>query len=482
MTLGSIAIVGLGPGDLDQVDQATLRLLTDPASTVLVRTLDHPAARQLAERRTLESGDARYEAATDFDAAYRSIARRVVELARSETVVFAVPGSPLVGERTVPIIRQLAGEAGLEVTVHPARSFIDLALEAVGIDPLDHGLQVLDAQALPDPLVLHLPTLIGHVVHEVALADVVAGLSRIVSDQAPVTVLRELGTAAAEALTVPLGEVDPAWAGLRTTLYVPPQETGLAGVVNTMRRLRQACPWDREQTHRSLAKNLVEETYELLEALAGLPAAAPGGTPDFGAYADVEEELGDVLLQVLFHTAMAEEAGAFTIDDVAEVLRRKLVRRHPHVFGDRQADTPDEVLANWEQIKRSEKEHVGEAVPPGLPALARAAKVQKRAAGVGFDWAEARPVIEKLREEADELAAVLDDPDAAERELGDLLFTLVNLARHLKLDSELALRASVDRFAARFRHMELHGGDLRGRTPEELDALWEEAKRALTEG
>jgi MazG family protein len=234
----------------------------------------------------------------------------------------------------------------------------------------------------------------------------------------------------------------------------------------------------------------------LVDAVSALPVEAPGGEPDWVAYSAVEEELGDLLLQVLFHTVMAEEAGAFTIDDVAEGLRRKLVRRHPHVFGEVEASTPGEVLRNWEAIKSGEQaagrsspdrppsRSLMDGVPASMGGLARAAKLQKRAASVGFDWEGPAGVVPKLAEELGELSEVIDQPEKAEREIGDLLFTLVNLTRHLGLDSEVALRGAVARFEARFRRMEELEESLPGRSLAQLDELWERAKaeEGLREG
>ena len=220
----------------------------------------------------------------------------------------------------------------------------------------------------------------------------------------------------------------------------------------------------------------------MVEAIARLPVEAPGGEPDFVAYDEVEDELGDVLLQVLFHSAMARQAGAFDVEDVAERLREKLVRRHPHVFGDVEATTPEEVLQNWEQIKQEEKRRASlmDDVPAGLPGMERAAKLQRRAATVGFDWEGAKPVLDKIFEETAELGEVLADRVVAERELGDLLFTVVNLARHLHIDSEIALRRAADRFERRFRSME-EAADLATLSAAELEDLWETAKLMTTD-
>lgn len=270
--------------------------------------------------------------------------------------------------------------------------------------------------------------------------------------------------------------VDPALGGYRTSLFIDAEPGGLIGVVQTMRRLRDECPWDREQTHQTLVKNLVEEVYELIAAIGNLPSQ---GT-DWVAYAAVEDELGDVLLQVLFHEAIGREAGALDINSVSEVLRQKLVRRHPHVFADVEAGSAEEVKVNWDRIKSEERgtspESALDGVPEGMPALHRSAKIQNRAAKIGFDWDTASQVIPKIREELDEVEAAVGDAAATEDEIGDLLFSVINLARHLGVDPELALRASTRSFEERLRLMEAEG-PLDGLTIDQLNERWERAKR-----
>jgi tetrapyrrole methylase family protein/MazG family protein len=248
--------------------------------------------------------------------------------------------------------------------------------------------------------------------------------------------------------------------------------------VDIMARLRgeDGCPWDREQTSESIKPYLVEETYEVLEAI------------DEQDPAKLKEELGDLMLQIVFHAQMAEEAGAFTVRDVLAAINDKLVRRHPHVFGDVKADTAQEVLFNWEQIKQTERRREkGQAslldgVPRELPALLRAHRLQEKASRVGFDWQEAQEVFRKVEEELAELRAAMQG-QAAERveaELGDLLFALVNLSRFLAVNPEEALRKTIARFIARFRYIEeelaRRGRSLRQASLEEMDALWAEAK------
>lgn len=247
-----------------------------------------------------------------------------------------------------------------------------------------------------------------------------------------------------------------------------------ARLVAIMERLRgpDGCPWDREQTPASIAPYCLEEAYEVVDAI------------DEGIPEKLRDELGDLLLQVVFHAQMAKEAGSFDIDGVIGSISEKLVRRHPHVFrraeGD-EATTPEEVLTRWSEIKKKEgREHLFDGIPKALPALLRATRMGEKASSVGFDWKNPAGVVEKLDEELREFKAALPDRDRLEDEFGDLLFTLANLARHLKVDPETALRKATEKFDRRFRKMELaaraEGRELNTMTPEELERLWERAK------
>jgi tetrapyrrole methylase family protein/MazG family protein len=238
-----------------------------------------------------------------------------------------------------------------------------------------------------------------------------------------------------------------------------------------MSELRQKCPWDRRQTHDSLKKYLIEETYEVLDAIE---------KRDWEA---LKEELGDLLLQPVFHAKLAEEAGRFNIDDVVDHLCKKLIERHPHVFGEEEAKTAEEVLKNWEKRKLEKRKSVLEGVPKHLPALMRAEKLQKKAAKVGFDWQALGEVKEKVHEEWREFWEALEsgDKEKIEHEFGDLLFALVNLARFLKIDPEEALQKANERFIKRFSVVEQKvkesGKGWEEFTLEELDRFWEEAKK-----
>jgi len=234
------------------------------------------------------------------------------------------------------------------------------------------------------------------------------------------------------------------------------------------------CPWDKEQTHTSLRKNLLEETHEVIEAI------------DSADMPHLKEELGDLLLQIVFHSQLAYQEGAFNLNDVVETITAKMIRRHPHIFGDVQAADAETVLTNWEAIKKQEKAGQPESssimskLPPTLPALLKAEKVQQKAHRVGFDWDNAEGPKQKIREELAEVDAALAGDGDVEEEIGDLLFSAVNLARFAKVDPEQALNRSVQKFVRRFQAMEqkimLDKKDFGNYTVEELDILWEESK------
>ncbi len=252
-------------------------------------------------------------------------------------------------------------------------------------------------------------------------------------------------------------------------------------LIEIMRLLRggEGCPWDREQTHGSLRRYLIEETYEVLETI------------DEKDSSRMCEELGDLLLQVVFHAQIASENGSFDVGDVIDGISRKLVKRHTHVFGDDKAETPNKVISNWESIKKKEKgiqlhTDVLRDVPRGLPALMRSCKVQRKAAQVGFDWDNIEDVFNKVLEEAEELGQVYKSKNV-ERitdEIGDMLFSVVNLARFLDVEPELALSGTIEKFIDRFEYVECRaaecGRKMKDMSLKELDGFWEEAKEAMS--
>jgi MazG family protein len=244
-------------------------------------------------------------------------------------------------------------------------------------------------------------------------------------------------------------------------------------LIEIMQRVKTECPWDKQQTHESIRQFLLEETYEVIEAI------------DIQSDHSLLEELGDLQCQVIFHSLLAEERGAFTIKDVCTVIADKLVRRHPHVFGTVSVKNSDEVLKNWEHIKLSEgkKQSVLDGVPKDLPALTKAHRIQSKAGHVGFDWNTAEQVMDKINEELKEFqcSLVRNDKDAMEEELGDVLFSIVNIARKAEINPEDALRRTINKFIKRFHFIEeklkLQGVEPKEATLEQMDALWNEAKK-----
>ncbi len=480
----TITILGLGPGDPAHLTRQAWHVLSE-ADEVYLRTRRHPTAAGLPTHLSLHSCDDLYETADDFAAVYEAIAQRIVALGRRpEGVLYAVPGHPLVGESSVQRILIRAREEDLAVRIVEGLSFVEPVLSVLGIDGLA-GLQLADATDLAaahhPPLDPDRPALIGQLYGRQLASEVKLTLMNGYTDDHPVTLVRAAGTDDGVTITVPLYELDRSQTvDHLTTLYVPPlnHAAGLPVFQDTVARLRapDGCPWDREQTHQSLRANLLEEAYEVLAAL------------DAGDDDRLCEELGDLLMQIALHVQIATEEGSFRFADVIGRIDGKLRRRHPHVFGDLAVEGTAEVLRNWEAIKASERgasagetDHPSrlEGVPAILPALARAQALGDRAARAGFDWPDLEGVLEKVGEEVGELRSD-DEPQARARELGDLLFSLVNLARWLGIDAEGALRGTCDRFVRRYIRMEqearARGLDLAALPLAEQDALWERAK------
>ena len=454
--MGSITIVGLGPGPFGCLSLETWDVIRQ-APKLLLRTAVHPTVEDLRSRGVnFTSYDTFYDQGEDFDSVYRAIADDVIEQARVADVVFAVPGSPMVAEKTVGLIREAAVAAGLPIVVLPGMSFFELLCNRLGIDP-QQGLTLVDAlevETLPKDLATGL--VITQVFSPLVASELKLALMERLPDEAPVIVARHLGLPDESVTTVPLFELDrQAGFDHLTSVYAPPASTGgerfeLDPLVKVMSRLRSpdGCPWDIEQSHATLRRYIIEEVYEVLEAI------------DEQDPTHLCEELGDLLLQIVFHARMAEEAGDFSMQDVVDTVTEKLIRRHPHVFGDISVQDAAEVIVNWDAIKRREKKQKPKSaldgVPQGLPALLRANKLQMKAAKVGFDWDDIAPVWDKVAEELAELrqAATSGDPAEIEDELGDVVFAVVNLGRFLGVETEVALNRANNKFSRRFFQVE----------------------------
>jgi tetrapyrrole methylase family protein/MazG family protein len=553
--LATITILGLGPGDAALLTRQAWDLLQS-SRVLYLRTAVHPTVAALPPHLELRPFDALYECAGAFGEVYDRIAEELVARAGAgEDVLYAVPGHPLVAEATTRRLLALARERGIPTRVVAGLSFVEPVCAALALDPLEYGLQLLDAldlmlsdegrelrtedatdsflgppssvlawseiqgigpytpPLLPFPLAATRPALICQVYNRRVASHAKLSLMERYPADHPVTLVRAAGVAGQERVwTVPLHELDHQ-DGLDhlTCAYLPPLPPladlrGPEGVSYIVARLLGpgGCPWDREQTHQSIRKDFLEETYEALEAL------------DAGDMHALAEELGDVLLHVLMHGEMARQAGEFDLGDVYEHIAAKLIRRHPHVFGPVEAggwrleasdaeqassrkpqvSSSDEVIVNWDAIKRQERASNGQSprglldgIPAGLPALMAAQETIRKVSKAGFDTADQSWPWNKLHEEIDELhraAHAEQHADAMaraariEEEFGDLLLAASKLAYRLKLDAESALRAATAKFRRRFaaveRRLQQQGRDLTAISTAEKEALWREAK------
>ncbi len=480
--MSGIILLGLGPGDPEKLTREAWEVLNH-TDTVWLRTRQHPIVPFLPPGLKIESFDDLYENSDSFDQVYGSIVEKVLEMGKTlQGVVYAVPGDPFVAEATCPAIAERARTLDLPLKIVNGLSFLEPVFAALRLDPfprliLMDAIEVSQAQmpAFPPDA----PVLVAQVYSRLVAAEVKVTLNTIYPDDHPVRLVHAAGTNNEIIEDIKLYEIDRSEnIGLLTALFIPPlgEGTSFEAFQEIVARLRapDGCPWDREQTHQSLRPHLIEEAYE---ALAAMDANDPK---------EMEEEFGDLLLQIVLNAQIAGEEGEFTMADVLKSIHDKIVRRHPHVFGDLRVEGTQGVLKNWEKLKALEREESLEpekglldGVPLALPALAQAQEYQDRANRVGFDWKEIRGVLDKVAEEIQEVREVTDEEEL-KAELGDLFFALVNLARWKKVDAESALRGANMRFRNRFGYVEKKarqdGRILSEMSLDEMEVLWQEAK------
>jgi tetrapyrrole methylase family protein/MazG family protein len=484
----AFTIVGLGPGDGRYLTREAWRVLSG-AGSIAVRTSRHPAVADLPDGVRVISFDDVYESTGSFEEVYASITKNVLEMGRvaekgGADVVYAVPGHPLVGESTVTAILAQAEAEGLAVEIVDGLSFVEPTLTALGQDAFE-GLQLFDALDIAryshPPINSDLPALLGQVYDRFVASEVKLALMSHYDDDHEVVLVHGAGTAGQSLERLPLYRIDRSDdIGHLTSLFVPPLSFAgsLAALAETVAYLRgpEGCPWDQEQTSQSLRAGFLEEASEVLQAI------------DDEDYPAIGEEMGDMFYHLVMQAQIAGEQEEFRLNEVIGGIISKLIRRHPHIWGDVDVTDSDEVIRNWEAIKDEENhgspngESVLNSVPYTLPALARAQKIQQRASRVGFDWPEIEGVQAKVVEEFDEVRAAGTNEER-QMELGDLLFALVNWVRWLDVDAESALRDATRRFEGRFRLVERFAAERRlklaAMSIEALDELWEEAKRQL---
>jgi tetrapyrrole methylase family protein/MazG family protein len=439
-----VRIVGLGPAGVEHVTQRTLDLI-DNASSARLRTRIHPAAFRLDE---IVSYDDWYERADSFDELYASIVEDLVSLARSSAtgeVLYIVPGSPTVAERTVELLR---ARDDVHVILEPAVSIIDMACAALGRDPMSSGLRVIDALASGEVLRGPGPLL----VLQTYAPEVLASVASRVKSTTVITVLYHLGLD--DEVIVNLNANDLATfesADHLTSLWIDELRTGgdaTDDLLDLMRRLRRECPWDQEQDHASLTRHLLEEAYEALDALETFVRTDGDDASFKAASAHVQEELGDLLFQIIFHAELGDEEDLFDFTSISDAVREKLIGRHPHVFGDVSVTGSDDVASRWEVIKRDEKGRtsVTDGIAWQLPALSLYAKLLRKAAHVdvmhvtGVE-AEANALVAlqslRVRDDGASDAESSSDVDDA---WGDLLTAILHCAQWSGVDLEGVLR------------------------------------------
>jgi tetrapyrrole methylase family protein/MazG family protein len=499
MTTAAITLLGLGPGSIDDLTLQAQTLLAQagPEQPVYFRTAIHPTVEALKERLPglhIESFDRFYDEAEDWRVLYQRIAEEVCTQAAQRPIIYAVPGHPLIGESSVQIVLKLARERGLSTRIVAGLSFLEPVCSVLELDPFDAGLQLVDAtnlaalefEEIAGKIIPTEPLLVAQVYNRRLASQVKLALSECYPDEWPVKLVRAAGTDGEEVVhEMPLYELDRNnFANHLSTLYVPPVDPltslrhpeTLRYLIMRLRRDPDGCPWDRQQTHQSLTRYVIEEAYEVVEAL------------EEEDMEHLAEELGDLLLQIYLHAEIARQDGEFSIGDVLEHISAKMIRRHPHVFGDVEVSNAGQVVQNWEDIKRQERASAGQdiqaegvldRVPLASPALIVAQEYQKRVVKVGFEFEDIAGVYAKLSEEMAELEQART-PEEQREELGDILFMVAKLARWLKVDAEEALRQTNRKFRKRFQAMEAmareQGRELSSYSNPEWRDLWQRAK------
>jgi tetrapyrrole methylase family protein/MazG family protein len=464
------------PDSLTVLAQTAVRM----ADNLFLQTSQHPSAEWIInEGIPFISMDDLYESASDFNELNNQIAKRLI---CGKDAVYAVPGRGIDGTAQLDAILKEARSLGVEIIRLPGSGCAESALGKMA--PPEAFPVIIRAADLsrrePDPL---LPLCVEEVDSELRAGEVKLRLSEYYPDAWPVRFALIGGTGSYESREFPLFELDRQRGyHASAVLYVPPvpflelKRHSFLGLVHIMDRLREpgGCPWDAEQTHKSLESTLIEEAYEVFDAIEE-------EDPD-----SLCEELGDLLLQIVFHARIAGEKTEFTLRDVTTGIVNKLIYRHPHVFGSVSVTGAGQVVANWEQLKKKEKKFdtqtdVLKSVPRNFPALLRSYKVQKKAAHVGFDWDDPRDALLKVSEETDEVRSALNGEGELESELGDLLFAAVNAVRLSGFEPEPILHKATEKFIARFGEMERlaskKGRQLKDMSLPEMDALWNEAKQ-----
>jgi len=484
--MSKIVVIGLGPGDIDSLTIGAVERMSD-GNKVFLRTEKHPTVNYLKNKGIYyESYDYVYDEKQDFEQVYNFIAEDLVKKSKEYGIInYCVPGHPLVAEKTVSLLidKEKHNEVSLEII--PGLSFIEPVILSIGHDPIN-GLKIIDGLNIYDQTVdINTDNLITQVYNRIRASEIKLSLMEIYDDEYEIYVIKSAGIKDEEKIEkIPLYMLDRLdWIDYLTTIFIPRvgkinrNRYDMNNLINIMETLRsnEGCPWDAKQTHLSLREYVIEEAYEVVDAI------------DNDDIDGLSEELGDLLLQVVFHSQIAKEEGYFNILDVISGICQKLIYRHPHVFKDIKADDADQAVESWNSMKDKEKNVTSyterlKSIPNSFPSLLKSYKVQKRAADVGFDWDNITGAIDKLEEEYREVMHELkaNDKEKLEEELGDLFFAIVNVCRFLDINPENAINKTINKFVDRFEFIEKEsikqGKDLKNMTLKEMDELWEIAK------
>lgn len=480
--MGKISIVGLGPGDYSLISQGALEVLQS-SSRIFLRTEKHPIVDRLKDTIKYTSLDYFYDKEENFENVYSKISEFIINLSKEGDLVYAVPGHPRVAERTVSIIESMAKEKNIEVETIASMSFVDAMFNYLAIDPAD-GFKLVDAFEIENSYIdTNTSMIITQIYDNFMASNIKLKLMEYYDYDQEVCIVNGAGVKNLESKKyVQLHELDRSenLFDYLSSLYIPKSSKNMYNTVHDLEKIMSTlrspsgCDWDKKQTHQSLKKYVIEEAYELCQAI------------DNDDTDEVIEELGDILLQVIFHCQIGQQEGYFDLKEVVNGICTKLIHRHPHVFNNAYIDM-DTFEKTWEELKQEEK---GEStitdglkrIPKYLPALIKAEKIQYKAALVGFDWDDIEDVFKKIEEEYKEL---LDECKVGNikyirEELGDLLFSIVNLARFLKIDPEEALNCTSQKFINRFGFMEQSAKNLNRNFEDmalkEKDELWNKAK------
>lgn len=488
MDLAKIVIIGLGPGSIGDLTLEAVDKIKN-GNKLFLRTEKHPTVEYLKNNNiSYESYDYIYDEIEDFLQVYEKISQDLIQKAKKYDIInYCVPGHPLVAEKTVNLLIEKQKQGKIDLEIISGLSFIEQVITSLQIDPID-GLKIIDGLDIFSQKVdINTDNLITQVYNGIRASELKLELMDIYGDEYEVYVIKSAGIKGEEIkVKLPLYEIDRIeWIDYLTSIYIPKMKDShksrydIYDLLRIMKRLRgeDGCSWDAEQTHESLRSYVIEEAYEVVDAIEN---------------DDIDgliEELGDLLLQVIFHSEIGSDEGYFNFIDITTEICEKLIRRHPHIFDDNSSNSQKE-LQSWNDIKAKEKNMDSytqrlESIPKGLSALMKSYKVQRRAADVGFDWDDISGALEKLYEELDEVKQELvgNDKYKLEEEIGDFIFSIVNICRFVDVNPELALNRTINKFIKRFEFIEFEGKkkgkDIKNMTLSEIEALWSQAKESI---